>query len=347
MTSLPTTDFIQAVRTSCRQSTETGPIKVSEQGIKDFLNKLEKPVYEELANDTPIRMPLKFDTLADEVNFIAVIDLLNFGSGYRVPLHELAGRGAFDVIRFGVMSFHVGGTPMTAERFQTIDIFEVASIFQLTIDKEVAINKDMPFLTTAEPTPLKPFAQSIVNVLNSTGAFLQQHGYKDLAAFILDVSSSSPPSAVNLVTHLVRALPGLQDMTNTVYLFKKAQIMVYHLWLLLHDQDPEHFGFNDMDQLTIFADNVIPTMLIHLGVLDIPADWQAMLDQNQDVGEDKAYALRAASVVACEDIVKLSRSVGPIRHMTEGALDVYLWRLGKVGDYRKVPRMEYRNTVMF
>lgn len=58
-----------------------------------FLTQLEKPVYEELAIDTPIRMPLKFDTLAAEVNFIAVIDLLNFGSGYRVPLHELAGRG--------------------------------------------------------------------------------------------------------------------------------------------------------------------------------------------------------------------------------------------------------------
>lgn len=61
--------------------------------MKQFLTKLEKPTYEELAIDTPIRMPLKFSTLAEEVNFVAVIDLLNFGSGYRLPLHELAGRG--------------------------------------------------------------------------------------------------------------------------------------------------------------------------------------------------------------------------------------------------------------
>lgn len=266
----------------------------------------------------------------------------------------IAINSAFDVIRFGVMSFHVGGTPMTAEKFKTIDIFEVASIFQLPIEKEVPVKKEMPFLTMAEPTPLKPFAQGIVDVLNSTGAFLQQHGYTDLAAFILASSSHGKPSAVEMVTRLVQALPGLQDVSTRtqdgepLYLFKKAQIMVYHLWLLLHEQDPVHFGFEDIDKLTIFADNVIPTMLIHLGVLEIPQEWQDLLDRHQDVGEEKAYVLRAASVVACEKIVALSNAgVGSIHHMTEGALDVYLWRVGKVGDYRKVPRMEFRDTVMF
>ncbi|CAO3583289.1 unnamed protein product [Absidia cylindrospora] len=358
--SLPTTDFIQAVRTTCKQVVDKSPVKVSEQGVKDFLTKLEKPSYEELAIDTPIPMPLKFSTLAEEVNFVAVIDLLNFGSGYRVPLHELAGRGAFDVIRFGVMSFHVGGTPMTAEKFKTIDIFDVASIFQLPIEKEVPVKEDMPFMTTNQATPVKPFAQGIVDVLNSTGTFLVDHGYKDLAAFIMDITQtqitvSGTPTASHLVEKLVRALPGLQDLSvtpdgDTVYLFKKAQILVYHLWLLFHDQDPDHFGYTDIDQLTIFSDNVIPTMLIHLGVLDIPDAWQQDLDANQDVGEYKAYVMRAASVVACEEIVKLSRSdqpIGPVHNMTEGALDVYLWRLGKVGDYRKVPRMEWRDTVMF
>ncbi|KAI8096272.1 uncharacterized protein BX664DRAFT_382745 [Halteromyces radiatus] len=355
---LPKSDFVQAVRTTCKQLVENSPVKISEQGVKNFLTKLEKPQYEELAIDTPIRMPLKFSSVAEEINFIAVIDLLNFGSGYRVPLHELAGRGAFDVIRFGVMSFHVGGTPMTTEKFKTIDIHEVSSIFQIPIEKEVPVKEDMPFMTTVQPTPIKPFAQGIVDVLNSTGAFLDQHGYKDLAAFILDVTkpdNNKKPSAVKLVEQLVRALPGLQDWTvtpqgDTVYLFKKAQILVYHLWLIFHDQDPDRFGFDDIDDLTIFADNVIPTMLIHLGVIDIPEAWQQELDNHKDVGEYKAYVLRAASVVACEEIVKISRSdapVGQVHHMTEGALDVYLWRLGKVGDYRKVPRMEWRNTVMF
>ncbi|CAO3650889.1 unnamed protein product [Cunninghamella echinulata] len=307
-----------------------------------------------------MRMPVQFDTLAAEINFICFIDLLNFGSGYRLPLHELAGRGAFDTIRYGAMSFHIGGTPFSAAKFKSITVQDIASIFQFPIEKEVH-PPNMPFVTLVEPNDLKPFAQGITDVLNSTGTFLEEHGYQDLAAFILDItkpSNNKSPSASNLVEQLIRAFPGLQDISttpdgDTVYLFKKAQIMTYHLWLFFHDQEPERFNFVDIHDMTIFSDNVIPTMLIHFGVIDIPEEWQQEMDQDKDVGEYKATIMRAAAIVACEDIVKLTRlndndqPVGPIHNMEEGALDVYLWRIGKVGDYRKVPRMQWRNTVMF
>ncbi|CAO3652757.1 unnamed protein product [Cunninghamella blakesleeana] len=359
--SLPQGNFLQAVRTTCRQAVEKSPVKISEKGIKDFLDKLEKPVFEEYAIDTPIRMPVKFNTTADEINFICFIDLLNFGSGYRLPLHELAGRGAFDTIRYGAMSFHIGGTPFSAEKFETITIQEVASIFQFPIEKEVH-PPNMDFVTLIEGNELKPFAQGITDVLHSTGKFLKEQGYKDLASFILDITKPLPgkqPSASHLVEQLIRALPGLQDAYTLhegerVYLFKKAQILTYHLWLIFRDQEPERFDFYDVHQMTIFSDNVIPTMLIHFGVIEIPDDWQQLLDQGKDVGEYKATIMRAAGVIACEDIVKLTRLengndqvIGPIHHMEEGALDVYLWRIGKVGDYRKVPRMQLRDTVMF
>lgn len=90
---LPQGNFVEAVRTSCRGFVEKSAVKISQKGIEDFLNKLDKLQYEELAYDTTIKMPLKFQSVEEELNFIAVIDLLNFGSGYRVPLHELAGRG--------------------------------------------------------------------------------------------------------------------------------------------------------------------------------------------------------------------------------------------------------------
>ena len=125
---LPQGDYLQAVRSSCRALTENGPVKVgfvkkekyiyfclflrhskwfsklifflllynlqvSSNGVKSFLKNLDKHRFEELSIDTPMRMPLKFSSLAEELNFVALIDLLNFGSGYRVPLHELAGRG--------------------------------------------------------------------------------------------------------------------------------------------------------------------------------------------------------------------------------------------------------------
>ncbi|KAG0173758.1 hypothetical protein DFQ28_011251 [Apophysomyces sp. BC1034] len=353
--SLPTGNFCEVVRSTCKACVDNSPVKVSQQGIRSFLEKLDKHQFEELAVDTPMHMPVKFETVADEINFIALIDLLNFGSGYRIPLHQLAQRGAFDTIRFGAMSFHIGGTPLTAETFKSITAFEVSETFQFPIDREVH-PPNMPFVTMTEPTELKPLADGIASVLNSTGEFLHKHNYKDLASFILDVTKSGgqPPSAVKLVEHLVRALPGLHDFYQIdgadVYLFKKAQIMTYHLWMFFKDQLPDHFNFSDINELTIFSDNVIPTLLEHMGVIEIPKEWKDDMEADIDLGETRATILRAAAVIACEDIVRHTRSLqplGPVKNMSEGDLDVYLWRLGKVGEYRSVPRFQLRDTVMF
>ncbi|CEP10752.1 hypothetical protein [Parasitella parasitica] len=350
---LPNGDFITAVRTSCRSFVESSLVKISESGIKNFLNNLDKLQYEELSDDVTIKMPLKFQTVEEELNFITVIDLLNFGSGYRLPLHELTGRGAFDTIRFGAMSFHIGGKPMDAETFKNCTIFDIAETFQIPIDREVKHEK-LDFVTVSEPTALKPFAAGLVAVLNTTGEYLQCHNYKDLAQFIMQHVERNPQNASSLVEHLVRAFPGLHDSyifqrpSEPVYLYKKAQIIVYHLWYTFKEQLPHLFDFKDIESLTVFADNVIPTMLAHLGVIQIPEKWQKDIHSNIDLSLEAATVLRAAGVTACEDIVKAARDgAGPVNNMTTGGLDVYLWRLGKVGDYRNVPRFQLKDTVMF
>lgn len=107
-------DPLQAVRSSCREAVGKSDIEVrsncwvsgwivksltaalnqiSDSAVDQFLSSLDKHQYEELAIDSPMRMPVRFDNLAQELNFIALIDLLNFGSGYRVPLHKHTGRG--------------------------------------------------------------------------------------------------------------------------------------------------------------------------------------------------------------------------------------------------------------
>jgi hypothetical protein len=90
---LPAGNVAEAVRTSCASFVSKSPVKISQEGITKFLEKIDKLQYQELSDDVTIKMPLKFDTVAEELNFITVIDLLNFGSGYRIPLHELADRG--------------------------------------------------------------------------------------------------------------------------------------------------------------------------------------------------------------------------------------------------------------
>jgi hypothetical protein len=260
---------------------------------------------------------------------------------------------AFDTIRFGAMSFHIGGKPMDAETFKNMTVFEVAEIFQFPIDREVR-HKELDFVTLTEPNPLRPFADGLASVMNSTGEYLVAHGYKNLAQFIMDHVKKNPQNANSLTNHLAEAFPGLQDKylfdgdSEPVYLFKKAQIIVYHLWFTFREQLPDLFDFKDINELTIFSDNVIPTMLIELGVIQVPEEWQQQINNNQDLSVKQATTLRAAGVVACEEIVKLAQAgTGPVHDMTTSSLDVYLWRLGKVGDYRKVPRFQFKDTVMF
>lgn len=242
---------------------------------------------------------------------------------------------------------------MNADTFKNMTAFQVSEIFQIPIDREVH-PPDMPFVTMTEATALKPLAEGIATVLKSTGEFLKQHGYPDLASFILDVTkptANNKPSAARLVECLVKALPGLRDtytiQQRPVHIFKKAQILVYHVWMFFKDQDPDRFDFADIHELTVFADNVIPTLLVHLGLLEIPEAWKQDIQEGKDLGEERAIILRASSIVACEEIVKQARLEGPVKTMNEGELDVYLWRLGKEGDYRKIPRFAFRDTVMF
>ncbi|KAJ2955106.1 hypothetical protein NQZ79_g8844 [Umbelopsis isabellina] len=344
---------IQAVRSSCREAVEKSELQISKEGVTAFIANLEKHQYEELAIDTPIRMPVRFDSMAQELNFIALIDLLNFGSGYRVPLHKYTGRGAFDTIRFGAMSFHIGGTPLTAQTYKDMTAFEVSEVFQFPIDREYQ-PEGMSFVTMTEPNELKPLAIGIAQVLNSTGEFLLSHGYQDFATFILDITKPTDgnlPSVKKFVDQVYKLIIIYVTMIMidlaALYIYKKAQILAYHIWLIFRDQDHARFDFTDIEELTIFSDNVIPTMLEHLKVIVLPEALKQKIEQGQELTTQEAYLARAAAVVACEEIVKQARSDERFSKMTEGGLDVYLWRLGKVGEYRKIVRLQLQNTVMF
>jgi hypothetical protein len=117
--------------------------------------------------------------------------------------------------------------------------------------------------------------------------------------------------------------------------------------MFFKDQDPARFNFSDIQELTIFSDNVIPTMLQHLKVIQIPDSLQHKIGAGRELTTEEAYLARAAAVVACERIVQKAHSQETFPHMTEGELDVYLWRLGKEGEYRKIVRLQLQDTVMF
>lgn len=141
---------------------------------------------------------------------------------------------AFDTIRFGAMSFHIGGTPLTAQTYKDMTAFEVSQVFQFPIDREYQ-PEGMSFVTMTEANELKPLAIGIAQVLNSTGEFLLSHGYQDLASFILDVTkptNGTPPSAKHLVDQVRRNFTYRRWIKCILYIciYSNALPISIHSW---------------------------------------------------------------------------------------------------------------------
>jgi len=157
---------------------------------------------------------------------------------------------------------------------------------------------------------------------------------------------------IHMSSKLVRAIPGFQDMAvvnNTpIYCFKKALFLINGVSVRFAAKDPSPFPVPQTSHLPVFTDNVLPSILIHLGVIDLSTAAPALAALFPGAGADDAtlsalfaappapspvvpagrgakkpvpvdgptltpaqsYVLRAAAVEACERIVAHARAMG-------------------------------------
>jgi hypothetical protein len=149
-----------------------------------------------------------------------------------------------------------------------------------------------------------------------------------------------------------------------VYIFKKVQLLVLDLHTRFSSNQSDLFSFHDIDDLTIFADNVIPTLLHHLSIIslslqpeatqqqsDLIAELKEDLQTGRETTHERSFIFRAAALDACELIVQRAkeRINAPtfIQKMTAPELDAYLWQIAKKGDTRNVVRFCDPNTIFF
>lgn len=118
--------------------------------------------------------------------------MVNFGSGYRVPLHAHVGRGAWDSIRALVLSLYItssaedDGDLLSAKAMKAITIDNVAGLMQIPTHTERA-HESIPGVVVGElGGPLYDLAKLVTSTLNETGAILLSQGYPDLGSFILE-----------------------------------------------------------------------------------------------------------------------------------------------------------------
>lgn len=159
------------------------------------------------------------------------------------------------------------------------------------------------------------------------------------------VVDSASHSAERLVESLAR-MPLYRDVARYDELempfYKRAQITVADLHRAFGDG---RFGrFDDLDRLTLFADNLVPHVLRCRGVLVYVEPLAQRIEAGAllEVGSREEVEIRAVALEAVERLVAAMHARG--RPTTAQALDGLLWNAGQAPEIKARPRHRARCT---
>ncbi|KAF8947149.1 hypothetical protein BGZ47_010167 [Haplosporangium gracile] len=351
------TNLYESVYTTTKQCRERSDIKIDHDAIVRFLDNLTQESWDKHSVANGMSFPLKFDSLEQEVNILSLIDILNTGHGFRKELHEDSDRGAFETIVFGIMSFHISSSATTADALSKLTGWEVGSHFGITMQKDVP--SELAHVTVSKPSIASKLAGQLQGVLNETGRVLKEKKFETLGAFVIDAAKKANGSGEKFAEILINTFPAFQDYAEIdgekVYVFKKAFLLASSLERRFGATEPI-FAFKGLEKSPIFADNVIPTMMVHFGILVLPESLKHTVQEDGVTTVEESYRLRAAAVDGCRVIVekanlkgedKISKVEFEETGMSSCDLDVYLWRVAKEPQYRKIPRFHCKDTIFF
>jgi hypothetical protein len=264
----------------------------------------------------PTRPPPQLDaechylegTPADVADYLLALDAINFGSGWFPQLRKRHSDGRALSGYFTVawnLADHVraqGGA----------GVLESAWLCQVSTH-EIAAILDQP----AELELMSLYAQA----LRLLGRFLGGRR-------TLDVVAECERSAELLAQTLAHGMAMFDDRP----FYKRAQIVPHDLALA------GVAGFDDLDKLTIFADNLVPHVLRRDGVLVYDEALAAAVDAGAILplgGPERE--IRACAVHACELIAQRSG-------LHARTIDNWLWTRGQDPAYKAHPRHRCRTV---
>ena len=261
---------------------------------------------------------------AETVAFLLTLDSVNFGSGYFPHLRK----------RPGMSGYHTVASSLK-ERWETAGPLTAHELRQLTLDDCVRL-----FGQTGNPGPAQELMALFARALNDLGLWLERFADDPLAPL-----AAADRSAARLVG-LVAEMPLFQDVASyrgyDVPLFKRGQILVADLAIAFAGSGPGEF--HDLEQLTLFADNLVPHVLRVDGLLAYDPGLLARIERGESIaaGSPEEVEIRAVSVHAVERLVAALRALGI--QTSARRLDYLLWNRGSDEVYKTLPRHRTRTV---
>ena len=178
----------------------------------------------------------------DTVAFFLTLDSINFGSGYFPHMKKRPGMSGYFTVANSLHDYYRKHGPLSAEELADVTVDDCISIFEQDPENET-VRELMALFTEA---------------LNALGRYLTEE-FGGSFVGLVEAARSSAEGLVRLLTKMpfYNDTEAYDDMDVPFY--KRAQLTAADLSLAF---DGKGLGsFEDLDQLTIFADNLVPHVL--------------------------------------------------------------------------------------
>ena len=246
------------------------------------------------------------------------LNAINFGSGWWPTIRKRPGHSGFFTVAAGL-----------SQRFREHGPWPAAELTRLgAADLAAVLGQD----------PEHPLMAQFAAALHNVGEHLEAEHGGSFAATV-DLARGSVPALAGLLA----AWEAFADVSKygerRVPFFKRAQLAA---------ADLARAGVAELqglDQLTAFADNLVPHVLRVDGVLSLDPALTARIEAGDLLvhGSPEEVELRACAVHAVELLVAArARSGAP--PLAAAEVDSALWNRGRERRYKALPRPRSRNT---
>lgn len=398
-------NLLPIMRENCKKARLASHIELKEDAIDNFLLNVlpSNPSASELGSwlASGFKLPLAYPSLHAEVNVLCHLCMLNSLSGYRTAFHKALGQGAHKTIVQIVMSLYIADPagdstrPLSAETLACLTPMILLDLLGLPTHEEKK-HESLPAVVMGvrRRDELYEALETLCIAANDTGKRLMEMKCPDLGVFVertikesARLGKTDEERASLAANTLITALPVFNDAYNLplesgesipVHIHKRALLLLswLHSAFLSGDQAKANFEKLPLPSpavLPAFVDNVIPSLLVHFGIIDLQKakqkglqEWYTTLSKKQDqitdtdsvqagttLTREEAYLIRACSVDACHAIMLRGRQLGKEKNrpwlegITEALIDGFLWTQAKRPDLTIVPRMVEKKTFMY
>jgi len=256
--------------------------------------------------------------------FVIALDAINFGSGWFPQLNKPEGKSGYRTVEAALGRHFSERGGITAAELCAFDSMRMTALLG-----QSGAGPDVSELMELYATAWRELGSLVRD----------RHGGSFLA-----LARSARGSAAALVRTLLE-LPLYRDVHRyqelEVPFLKRAQITVADLALA---PGAELQPFADLDQLTMFADNLVPHVLRLDGVLVFAPELVERIERGAllEVGSPEEVEIRACAVEAVERLrAQLAERGARVRAMD---LDFWLWTRGAGPRYKARPRHRARSA---